>query len=66
MPTAVGLQVRRDMEVRPEAVNLQDELYLKKVADRMPDVGRKWVCMRSGQHPLPCPLGVGVYAAWPA
>lgn len=33
-------QVRRDLESRPEVVNLQDEQYVRKVADRMQDVVR--------------------------
>jgi DNA-directed RNA polymerase I subunit RPA2 len=36
------LQVRRDMETRPEIVNLQDEQYIRKTADRMQDVGQKF------------------------
>ena len=31
-------QVARDLERAPEAVNLQDEAYVRKVAERMPDV----------------------------
>lgn len=34
------MQVRRDLETRPEAVNLQDEQYIRKTADRMQDVVR--------------------------
>jgi hypothetical protein len=34
------LQIVRDLEKAPAAVNLQDELYIKKAADRMPDVVR--------------------------
>lgn len=33
-------QVRRDLETRPEVVNLQDEQYIRKTADRMQDVVR--------------------------
>ena len=36
------LQVRRDLETRPEIVNLQDEQYIRKTADRMQDVGQKF------------------------
>lgn len=31
-------QVVRELERAPEAVNLQDEAYVKKAAERMPDV----------------------------
>ncbi len=33
-----SLQVRRDLETRPEVVNLQDEQYIRKTAERMQDV----------------------------
>ena len=36
------LQVRRDLESRPEVVNLQDEQYIRKTAERMQDVGQKF------------------------
>lgn len=32
--------MRRDLETRPDAVNLQDEQYIRKTADRMQDVVR--------------------------
>ena len=34
--------MRRDLETRPEIVNLQDEQYIRKTADRMQDVGQKF------------------------
>ncbi|KAL4859361.1 DNA-directed RNA polymerase I subunit 2 [Chlorella vulgaris] len=34
--------VKRDIESRPEVVNLQSEQYIRKVADRMQDVGAKF------------------------
>ena len=30
-----------DYEKEPEKVNFRDEQYLKKTADRMPDIGKK-------------------------
>ncbi len=47
-------QVRRDLETRPEAVNLQDEQYIRKTADRMQDVVR-WLeaLLASSQIVLP-------------
>lgn len=38
---AVVEQVRRDTLRAPETVNLQEESYVKKLAERMPDVGKK-------------------------
>lgn len=38
---AVVEQVRRDSLRAPEAVSLQEESYIKKLAERMPDVGKK-------------------------
>ncbi|EFN59491.1 hypothetical protein CHLNCDRAFT_138110, partial [Chlorella variabilis] len=35
-------QVRRDLDTRPEVVNLQDEQYIRKTAERMQDVGAKF------------------------
>ncbi|PSC76790.1 DNA-directed RNA polymerase I subunit 2 isoform X1 [Micractinium conductrix] len=35
-------QVLRDLETRPEVVNLQDEQYIRKTAERMQDVGQKF------------------------
>jgi hypothetical protein len=37
---AFRAQVRRDLEQRPEVVNLQDEQYIRRTADRMQDVVR--------------------------
>ncbi|KAK9845769.1 hypothetical protein WJX81_002042 [Elliptochloris bilobata] len=34
-------QVIRDLERAPESVNLRDEAYIKRAADRLPDIGRK-------------------------
>ncbi len=41
-------QVLLDYEKEPEKVNLRDEQYLKKTADRMPDIGKK---VRARMHP---------------
>lgn len=35
-------QVRRDMEQKPGEVNMQDEQYIRRTADRMQDVGQKF------------------------
>ena len=40
-PARTHTQIKRDVEQRPDGVNLQDEAYLRKAADRMPDIGRK-------------------------
>lgn len=34
-------QVLQDYEKTPEQVDLRDAAYVKKTADRMPDVGKK-------------------------
>lgn len=36
--------VKRDIESRPEVVNLQSEQYIRKVADRMQDVVSRLGC----------------------
>ena len=36
-----SLQVKKDLESAPEGVNFQDEAYITKAANRMPDLGRK-------------------------
>lgn len=41
-------QVLLDYEKEPEKVNFRDEQYLKKTADRMPDIGKK---VRARMHP---------------
>lgn len=38
---APHVQVVKDLEADGAAVNLQDEKYIKKATDRMPDFGRK-------------------------
>ena len=35
-------QITRDLERSPESVNMQDEVYLRKAADKWPDVGQKF------------------------
>lgn len=39
---AFKAQVRRDLDKTPEAVNLQDEQYIKRAAEKMQDVGQKF------------------------
>ena len=47
LPGTACPQVRRDLELRPEIVNLQDEQYIRKAAERMQDVVRPALC-----HPV--------------
>ena len=55
------VQVLQDYEKTPEQVDFRDPAYLKKTADRMPDIGRK-VCPCEGAccatscsgHGVPC------------
>ena len=35
------MQVIRDQERAPESVDLRNEAYIKRVAERLPDIGRK-------------------------
>ena len=35
------MQVLQDYDRNPEEVELRDPSYLKKISDRMPDIGRK-------------------------
>lgn len=59
-----GAQVRRDLDTRPEVVNLQDEQYIRKTAERMQDVVRPGAGRRCPLASLPhassdahsCPL----------
>ncbi len=41
--------VERELEKAPETVNLQDEAYLRKVAEKMPDVVRVGECAGGGK-----------------
>lgn len=41
------MQVLQDYDKNPEEVDLKDPGYLKRVSDRMPDIGRK-------VHPATC------------
>lgn len=47
--------MRRDLEQRPEAVNLQDEQYIRRTADRMQDVVRGRALAFSCRPAAPCP-----------
>ena len=38
---ACDVQVIRDQERAPESVDLRDEAYIKRAAERLPDIGRK-------------------------
>lgn len=38
---ATFVQVIRDQERAPESVDLRDEAYIKRAAERLPDIGRK-------------------------
>ena len=35
------MQIVRDQERTPESVDLRDEAYIKRTAERLPDIGRK-------------------------
>lgn len=35
------MQITRDLERDPESVNLQDQDYIKKAMDKLPDIGKK-------------------------
>ena len=55
---ACDVQVIRDQERAPESVDLRDEAYIKRAAERLPDIGRKACPFVVAQKDLYC------QAAW--